>query len=435
MFHKTPGPLTAILLLCLAWAPAQAVLTVKITQGTEGALPIAVVPFQWQGATSVPPQRFHAIIGDDLRRSGRFRPVAESDLPARPHQGSEVDFGTWRKLGVDNLVVGRLQAQPGGRYRVEFQLFDVYKGTQLAGYSIPVAGEDLRLTAHRISDIIYQKLTGERGAFATYIAYVTEDQDPAGKRRYTLEVADSDGANPQTLLTSGQPIMSPAWSPDGSRLAYVSFESGNSAVYVQKVRTGEREQVAGFEGINSAPAWSPDGRFLALTLSRDGNPEIYTLALDGGTFRRITDHGAIDTEPNWSPDGRHIVFTSDRGGRAQIYRVAAGGGRPARITFEGDYNARPRHSPDGERLAMVHGLKGAYHVAIMDMATGSLRILSDSSLDETPSFAPNGSMVIYATNDASGAVLAAVSVDGRTRQRLSVQQGRVREPAWSPFIE
>ncbi len=430
------GILKSLFLLAALWSgAAQGVLTIKITQGVEGALPIAVVPFAWEGATRIPPERMDAIIAGDLRRTGRFTPLPRADMPGTPHEGSAIDFRDWRRLGVENIVVGRLRARDDGGYVVEFQLFDVFKGLQLAGYSIPTPAADLRRTAHQISDIVYERLTGEPGAFATYIAYVVEERDEAGERRYTLAVSDSDGHDPQVVLESGDPVLSPAWSPDGSRLAYVSFEGGGSQVYVQDLKTGRRERVSAFEGINSAPAWAPDGERLALTLSRDGNPEIYVLNLRTGSLRRLTDNAAIDTEANWAPDGESLVFTSDRGGRPQIYRVSAQGGRAERVTFEGSYNARARFGPDGERLVMVHGRRGGYHIAVLDLTTGALRILSDALLDESPSIAPNGSMIIYATQDAEGSALAAVSMDGRVRQRLSSQAGQLREPAWSPFIE
>lgn len=430
------GILRLVAVTALVWSgAASAVLTITITQGVEGALPIAVVPFAWEGATRVPPEPLDAIIASNLRRTGRFNPLPRADMPGTPHEGTDIDFRDWRRLGVEAIVVGRLRARPDGGYVVEFQLFDVFKGLQLAGYSIPTPAADLRRTAHQISDIVYERLTGEPGAFATYIAYVVEERTALGERRYTLAVADSDGHNPQVVLESAKPVLSPAWSPDGKRLAYVSFEGGNSEVYIQDLGTGRREKVAAFNGINSAPAWSPDGQRLALTLSRDGNPEIYVLDLETRALRRLTTNAAIDTEAQWAPDGASLVFTSDRGGRPQIYRIAAEGGRPQRVTFEGDYNARARYSPDGERLVVVHGRRGSYHIAVLDVRTGALRILSDALLDESPSIAPNGALIIYATQDAEGSALAAVSMDGRVRQRLSAQEGQLREPAWSPFVE
>jgi TolB protein len=318
---------------------------------------------------------------------------------------------------------------------VRFQLFDVYRGEQITGYSIPTTARDLRATAHQIADIVYETLTGQPGAFATRIAYVTSQRDTDGGERVVLEVADADGYDPQTIVSSTEPLMSPAWSPDGRRIAYVSFEKRQPSVWVQEVFTGRREKIASFKGINGAPAWSPDGRQLALTLSKDGNPDIYVMDLARRSLRRITDHWAIDTEPAWSPDGRHLVFTSDRGGAPQIYRVAAGGGSAERVTFEGGYNARPSYSPDGRQLAVVTRVNGRYRIAVIELQTGAMRVLSDGSLDESPSFAPNGSMIIYATREQGRGVLAAVSTDGRVRQRLGFQSGDVREPDWSPYYQ
>ncbi len=417
------------LLLCASWL-ARAELTIEITQGMDGAVPVAIVPFGTAGG--VPPQDVAAIVSADLARSGRFAPVPVQNLVGRPVETSQVRFQDWRTLGVDNLVIGKVEPVGGGQYRVQFRLFDVYRGRQITGYSLPAPADRLRYIAHRVSDLIYEALTGQPGAFATRIAYVISES-ANGKKTYELQLADSDGHNPQTLLSSPQPLMSPAWSPDGAKLAYVSFEKKRAGVFIQDIASGKREELSAFAGINGAPAWSPDGRYLAVTLSRDGNPEIYSMRLSDRALKRLTNGPSIDTEPVWSPDGRSIVFTSDRGGSPQLYRIPAQGGRPERLTFEGNYNASADFSPDGKTLALVHGANGKYRIATQDLDSGRLHVLSDGSLDESPSFAPNGSMIIYATESGRRGVLAAVSSDGRFRQRFSLQQGNVREPVWSPF--
>jgi TolB protein len=309
----------------------------------------------------------------------------------------------------------------------------VFRGEQLTGYSMPTTAQDLRATAHHIADIVYETLTGQPGAFATRIAYVTSVRDGSDKERVELRIADADGYNPQTIVSSEDPIMSPAWSPDGSRLAYVSFENAQPSIWVQEVFTGRREKLTSFKGINGAPAWSPDGRFLALTLSKDGNPDIFIMDIARRSLRALTRHWAIDTEPAWAPDGRSVLFTSDRGGSPQIYQVSVSGGEPTRLTFEGKYNARASYSPDGRLVSMVTRVNGDYRIATLDPETRDFRIMSTGRLDESPSFAPNGAMLIYATRVGGRGVLAAVSTDGRVQQRLRLQSGDVREPVWSPY--
>jgi TolB protein len=423
---------TTALLLLLFGSTAQAALTIEITQGVEGALPIAVVPFGWSGDTVTAPVNIAAIISADLSRSGRFEPLADSDLVAHPTDAKQVLFHNWRMVNVDNLVIGKISQTTPGQYTVQFQLIDILRGKQIAGYSFPAAHQDMRRVAHHIADLVYEELTGERGAFNTRVAYITTS-GPISNRRYTLVVADSDGYHPQTILTSKQPLMSPSWSPDGDQVAYVSFEKKTAEIYVQEVVTGSRRKLASFKGINGAPRWSPDGKRLVLTLSRDGNPEIYTMDLKSRALNRLTTNSAIDTEPCWSPDGTSIVFTSSRGGSPQLYRMSSAGGKATRLTFDGKYNADADFSPDGRKLAMVHRESGDYRIAVLDLESGALRVLTDGQQDESPSFSPNGSIIIYATGEGSREVLAAVSVDGRFRQRLSLQAGNVREPSWSPF--
>jgi len=420
------------ILLLLASSSARSALTIEITQGIEGAIPIAVVPFGWSGSSSMAPENISAIIAADLNRSGRFESLPDRDLVAYPSDGKQVKFQNWRMVNVDDLVIGQIKETGGGQYTVQFELFDVIRGKQIVALSFPAGGQDLRRVAHHISDVIYEKLTGERGAFNTQIAYITTSGTTKNKT-YTLMVADSDGYNPQTILKSTQPLMSPSWSPDGKQVAYVSFEKKTSEIYLQNVATGSRRKLASFKGINGAPVWAPDGRQLALTLSRDGNPEIYSMDINSGTLKRLTNSVSIDTEPVWAPDGKSIIFTSDRGGSAQLYRIAAWGGSAKRLTFEGKYNAGADVSPDGRKIAMVHGEGGRYRIAVLDLESGLLRVLTDGHLDESPSFSPNGSMIIYATGAGNREVLSAVSVDGRFKQRLSLQAGNVREPVWSPF--
>ena len=425
---------SAVVLACCVMAPvAQAILTIEITQGVDGGLPIAVVPFAVSGAEK-PPHDVAAIVEADLARSGRFTALDRKNFVSRPSEDKQVVFKDWRIIKAEALAIGNVRAAGNGKWRVEFRLYDVYKENQLAGYSYTIDSDRLRTVAHQISDIIYEKLTGEPGVFNTRIAYVTRERS-GKKNTFRLQVADADGYNPVTILTSEEPLMSPAWSPDGSRLAYVSFESRRPVLYAQTITTKVRSKLAEFSGINSAPAWSPDGTRLALTLSRDGNPEIYVMRLSDNSLTRLTRHPAIDTEPAWSPDGRDIVFTSDRSGKPQIYRMRSdGSGNPERLTFENEYNARASYSPDGRMLTLVSGVAGSYHVSLLHLGTSVLQTMTDTGLDESPTFAPNGRMILYATARGMGnGVLASVSADGRVRQTLKLQEGDVREPAWSPF--
>lgn len=421
-----------VVLVTLFARTATAQLTIEITKGVDAGIPIAVVPFEWTGSQALP-QPIADIVQADLERSGRFDLKAREDFLEAPHDNTEISYKNWRLLKAEALVVGRVRATAPNRYEIRFQLMDVYKENQLAGYQFVVDGAKLRKVAHQISDIVYEALTGKPGAFDTRIAYVTVQEQASQGTRSLLMVADSDGYGAREILSSTHPIMSPAWSPNGERLAYVSFEGGRSMVYVQDVFTGNRNRIADFEGLNSAPAWSPDGSRLAMTLSRDGNPEIYLMNLSGGGLTRLTNHNAIDTEPAWSPDGRHIVFTSDRAGKPQIYQVPAGGGDAQRLTFEGTYNARASYSPSGDRLVMVTNQGDGYRIGVFYLQNRALQVLTDSNLDESPTFAPNGDMILYASQVGGRGVLAAVSSDGRVKQRLRFLDGTVREPAWSPF--
>lgn len=418
--------LTALLGLS---SPAHAVLQIEITEGVESATPIAIVPFGAQGAQL--PEDIAGVVSADLNRSGRFKSMPRENMLVTPTAPDQVRFSDWRMLNQDFLVIGQVHPDAGG-YSIQFTLFDVLKGGQLLSYTVESSAADLRRTAHRIADMIYQQLIGAPGAFATRIAYVTSVMGDKGKRLYRIQVADADGYAPQTIVTSPEPIMSPAWSADGKRLAYVSFETKTSAIWVQELTTGRREMVSNLPGINGAPAWSPDGGRLAVTLSKDGNPEVYVLDLQSHTLSNISNNRAIDTEPNWSPDGGSLVFTSDRGGRPQLYIAPSSGGSAQRVTFDGEYNARGAFSPDGRSLVMVHG-GGGFRIAVLDLKTRAMRVLTKGPLDESPSFAANGSMIMYASKVGSEGYLSAVSFDGNVHQRLSSETHDVREPAWSPF--
>lgn len=421
-----------LLAVTLSVRPASAQLEIDITQGVAAGIPIAIVPFDYQGSEP-PPHEVSDVVESDLQRSGRFDTIARENFLSRPHDHDEVKFKDWRLIKAEALVVGRVIRMESDLYRVEFRLFDVFKEQQLGGFRYEVEGGNLRKIAHQIADYVYEELIGEPGAFDTRIAYVTL-QVIDGERTYLLRVADSDGFNPRTILKSDEPILSPAWSRDGQKLAYVSFEEGRSMVFVQRLQDASRERVAAYQGVNGAPAWSPDGRTLAFTSSKDGNPEIYLMDVESGSVTRLTQHHGIDTEAAWSPDGRHLVFTSDRSGRPQIYRMRRDGTGVERLTFEGRYNARASYDPNGERLTLVTNQGGGFRIGVFYLESQGLQIVTgETSLDESPTFAPNGAMILYATQKGGRGVLAAVSSDGRVKQTLRFQQGDVREPAWSPY--
>ncbi|MCB8889861.1 Tol-Pal system beta propeller repeat protein TolB [Vreelandella malpeensis] len=415
--------------LLLISSVASANLTIEITRGSDQALPIGVVPFD--GGEGLP-EDIAQIVQDDLERSGMFAPLARNAMFERPSQASDVQFGTWRSLDVRYLVVGRAQ-QTGNGYELQFELMDISGQSRMIGETVTVSGNDLRGAAHYISDQVFEAITDIRGAFSTKIAYVTA-QGVGDNMQFGLYVADADGQRSQQVLTSDQPIMSPAWSPDGRKLAYVSFETERPAIYIQDVSTGQRVQATSFEGINGAPAWSPDGRKLAMSLSKDGQPDIYVLDIGSRSLDRVTQSNSIDTEPTWSPDGRSLIFTSDRSGGPQIYRTPVGGGSADRLTYTGNYNARARFSPEGDELFLIHQSGRGYQVARQELDGGRLVVISETTRDESPSVAPNGTMVIFATQQGGSGFLSAVSADGRSSFRLPAAQGEVRDPAWSPFL-
>ncbi|AYF35087.1 Tol-Pal system beta propeller repeat protein TolB [Vreelandella alkaliphila] len=419
--------LFCVLLFVSSYANAN--LTIEITRGSDQALPIGIVPFA--GGDSMP-EDVAQIIQDNLERSGFFAPLERSAMFDRPSQADDVEFGTWRSLDVRYLVVGRAQ-QTGSGYQIQFELMDISGQRRMIGETVTASTNDLRGAAHYISDQIFEEITDIRGAFSTQIAYVTA-QGLGDNMQFGLYVADADGRNSQQVLTSDQPIMSPAWSPDGRKLAYVSFETERPAIYIQDVSTGQRIQATSFDGINGAPTWSPDGRKIAMSLSKDGQPEIYILDINNRSVERITQNSSIDTEPAWAPDGRSLLFTSDRSGGPQIYEYSLGSGEANRITFTGNYNARARYSPDGEYIFLIHRSNRGYQVARQERDGGRLVVISETTRDESPSVAPNGTMVIFATQQGSNGVLSAVSADGRSSFRLPAAQGDVRDPAWSPFL-
>jgi TolB protein len=421
----------ALLLLC---TQVRAELVVEITKGQADAIPIAIVPFSSAEAAAA---SFDVaqLVSDDLARSGRFKTTDRKDMIEQPHTGAGISFDDWRRLNNDYMVVGQMQPLGQDRYNITFELYNVLTRQRLLGYQISANKPGLRLASHQVADMVFEKILGIRGAFATRIAYISV-LGSLPHRDYRLIVADADGENPHVVMQSNEPLMSPAWSPDGQSLAYVSFENRLPSVYVQFLKSGERQRVSSQAGVNQAPAWSPDGKKLALTLStRDGNLDIYIKDLTTQALTRITDDPGIDTEPQWSKDGQSLYFTSDRAGGPQIYRVGIqSGDKPRRLTFQGSYNARPRVSPDESQLAFVTQEDGGYHIAIMDLrGRGDVQVLTKGHFDVSPSYAPNGAEIIYASRDRGRGVLALVSADGRVQERLVSSEGELQEPAWAPF--
>lgn len=429
--RKLKQQLGLILLVLMAPLTMASELVIEITSGVDDPVPVAIVPFDWAGSKALP-EDVALVVESDLERSGQFKALQRGAMLSRPRNEETVYYRDWRYLDTEYLVIGQVLATEKG-FTVEYQLFDI-EGEQIISSGAFTGGRDnLRSLAHSVSDAVYEALTGLRGAFRTRVAYVAADRK-VNPSSYQLLVADADGFNPKVILKSKYPIMSPNWSRDANQLAYVSFESQRPAIYLQDLRTGERKRVKSFKGLNGAPAWSPDGKRLALVLSKDGNAEIYVLGLEDGKLQRITNHYGIDTEPSWSVDGKSIIFTSDRGGKPQIYQVELASKWVERLTFEGDYNARGSLTYDGRFLVLVSRHDGRFHIAVQDLQRGTMTKLTRSSLDESPSVAPNGSMVLYATEVNGKDILAAVSIDGQVTYQLPAASGVVREPAWSPYL-
>ena len=411
----------------LASGVARAQLTIEIVGGGATTIPIAIVPLANEGSF---PLSVTQIVGNDLSRSGLFKIVDAGGVNPRPARAEDVRYGDWTSRGADAVVVGSMAPLADGRVEVRFYLLDVVKQALLAGFTYVVTPAQVRATAHRIADVIYEKLTGSPGVFSTRIGYIAKQGT-----RYELFVAEADGFNPLSIVTSNEPLLSPVWSPDGTRIAYVSLENKKPVIYVQTLATGARQVVANFRGSNSAPAWSPDSSKLAVTLSKDGGSQLYLINADGSGVQRLATSAGIDTEANFAPDGRSILFTSDRGGSPQIYRLTLANGSVERMTYEGSYNVSPRHLPDGKGFIFVRRDGNRFNIALQDFATRQVQVLTQGALDESPSVAPNGKLVIYASEIGGRGILAAVSSDGRVKQRLTAAASDVREPAWGPLVK
>ena len=420
-----------ILLIC---GTVQAELLIEITKGSDSALPIAVVPFANKSSRAIPVD-VSKVVANDLQRSGDFDTLSISKMLSLPNESSQIHYRDWRLLGQNYVLVGKIDLEPAKRsYKITYELIDVYEQKRILGEVLSVSSKGLRKLAHRISDKVYEAITGVKGAFSTKIAYITSEALTKNKTEYRLQVADADGQNSFTLFKSREPMLSPAWSNDAKHLAYVSFHTGRPAIYIQHVKSGEQRKVTSFKGINGAPMWSPDDSKLVMTLSKDGNAEIYIYDLASNAVERLTHYSGIDTEASWSPDGKSLAFTSNRSGKPQIYQMNLRDRQPQRLTFEGRYNARPRYSRDGKSVYYVHQVGGEFHIAAIDIESNENRILTSTPLDESPSLSPNGRMIIYSTNRGGKGVLAVVSVDGGAKYFLPSEHGQVREPAWSPFL-